>query len=309
MSKIEDALKQAQIARRSRGSQPMPAAGRQLARTQPTQIVGLESRGHAREEIACMVDSEVIGGHELAENKIIFPDMRDNRVVDTFRDLRTKLIQKGGSGNMVLLVTSVSAGNGGTFVARNLGVSFSFDESKTALLVDCNLRHPSPIRKGAVEMSHGLTDYLESEDMPVEKIIYPIGIPRLRVIPPGARREIPTEYFTSMKMRRLLEALKQRYSERYVILDAPAITESADTRILTELADYVLLVVPYGKVTKSQIIAAARAIGAQKLAGVIFNNQPRALNLSGDVLPWREYMQGFSRLTRFLRRRSGGVKG
>ncbi len=292
MSKIEDALKKAQIVRPTRGAGQSLAPGRQLARTQSSQIAGLESRAHVRDEIARMADPELIGGQELAENKIIFPDMRDSRIVDAFRELRTKIIQKGGSGNLVLLVTAVSEGNGGTFVARNLAASFAFDESKTALLVDCNLRNSSPFREGAQEMSRGLTDYLESEDMSVDKIIYPVGIPRLRLIPSGARREIPTEYFTSLKMKQLLDSLKQRYAERYVILDAPAITESADTRILTELADYVLLVVPYGKVTQAQIIAAARAIGAQKLAGVVFNNRPRILGISREMLSWKGLKQG-----------------
>jgi len=305
MSKIEDALRQAQIVRGSRGSPSPSTAGRQLVRAQNTQIVQLEGRGHALNEIARMADTDLINGRELAESKIIFPDMRDSRVVDSFRELRTKLIQKNGTANMVLMVTSVAAKNGSTFVSRNLAVSFAFDESKTALLVDCNLRNPSPMGKGATEMTRGLTDYLESDDMPVEEIIYPVGIPRLRVIPSGAKREIPTEYFTSLKMRRLLEALKLRYAERYVVLDAPAVTESADTRILTELADYVLLVVPYGKVTESQIAAAARAIGAQKLLGVVFNNEPRVPNLSWDMLPGNLHRRSFSWLTKYFSRKAG----
>ncbi len=305
MSKIEDALKKAQIVRSGKGPQGISASSRQLAHARSTQMVQLESRGTSLSEIARMADTDRITGHELAENRTIFPDMRDSRVVDSFRELRTKIIQKNGTGNIVLMITSVASRGGATFVARNLAVSFAFDESKTALLIDCNLRNPSKFGRKAAEMRHGLTDFLESDDMPVEQIIYPVGIPRLRVIPAGAKREIPTEYFTSLKMRRLLEALKQRYAERYVILDAPAVNESADTRILTELADYVLLVIPYGKVTEAQIATAARAIGAQKLIGVIFNNEPHPPRLSWGMLPWKKHIPGFSWLAKYLSRRAG----
>ncbi|MHB8257510.1 MAG: P-loop NTPase family protein [Acidiferrobacterales bacterium] len=305
MSKIEEALRQAQSMRRSKGSRPESAAGRALVRTPGSEVAELEKRGHARDEIARMADTDRISGQDLAEGRIIFPDMRDNRTVDAFRELRTKLIQKGGSENMVLMVTSVTAGDGATFVARNLAVSFAFDEGKTALLIDCNLRNPGLMKKSGTEIQRGLTDYLEAADMPVEKIIYQVGIPRLRLIPSGARREIASEYFTSLKMRRLLEALKARYAERYVVLDAPAVTESADSRILAELADYVLLVVPYGRVSESQILAAAKAIGAKKLVGIVFNNEPRTLNPFRDLWPWAGSLPGISWLAGLFRHRAG----
>ncbi len=305
MSKIEEALRQAQSQRRSQGSRPAPESSKSLVRTPASEVAELESQVHARDEIARMADTDRIGGQELAEGRIIYPDMRDSRTVDAFRELRTKLIQKASGGNMVLMVTSVASGDGATFVARNLAVSFAFDESKTALLIDCNLQNPALMRKNGAESGRGLTDYLEAADMPVEEIIYEVGIPRLRLIPSGARQKIPSEYFTSIKMRRLLEALKLRYAERYVILDAPAVTESADTRILTQLADYVLLVVPYGKVSETQIMAAARAIGAQKLAGVVFNNEPRMLSLFRDLWPWSKSLPGFSTLAGLFRRRAG----
>lgn len=75
-------------------------------------------------------------------------------------------------------------------------------------------------------------------------------------------------------MKQLLESIKQRYRERYIILDAPPMTESADTQILAELCDYIVLVVPYGRVTESQMDVWAKAIGEKKLIGIIFNNEP-----------------------------------
>jgi Mrp family chromosome partitioning ATPase len=111
--------------------------------------------------------------------------------------------------------------------------------------------------------------------MDIADIIYPVGIPRLRVVPAGDHREVPVEYFTSARMQQLMQVVKQRYNERYVILDSPPISQSADLQILMELCDYVILVVPYGKVTEAQLADAAKTIGEKKLMGIVFNSEPR----------------------------------
>jgi Mrp family chromosome partitioning ATPase len=131
--------------------------------------------------------------------------------------------------------------------------------------------------------------------MDVDEIIHPVGIERLRIIPSGGRREIPSEYFTSLKMKQLIESIKQRYRERYIILDAPPMTESADTQILAELCDYIVLVVPYGRVTESQVDVCAKAIGEKKLVGIVFNNEPVP-----PALKWRNILNPFVALWEIL---------
>ncbi len=60
-----------------------------------------------------------------------------------FREIRTRLLALGGATNFVTMVVPVSHRSGGSFVARNLAAAFAFDETKTSLLIDCNLRYPS----------------------------------------------------------------------------------------------------------------------------------------------------------------------
>jgi Mrp family chromosome partitioning ATPase len=109
----------------------------------------------------------------------------------------------------------------------------------------------------------------------VEQIIHPVGIQRLRLIPTGGQMDITVEYFTSLKMRRLLKNIKERFADRYIIIDAPPIMESADTRILADVCDYAILVVPYGKATEAQVLKASKSLGAHKLLGIVFNDEPR----------------------------------
>ncbi len=226
-------------------------------------------------DIARMVEPWQLSEADRAEGRIIFPEMEDHAVIDAFRTIRTKILQQAGPGKRVILVTSMAGKSGGSFVAMNLAVAFTLDEKKTALLVDCNLRKGGSQTLVPSEANYGLTDYLESDDIQVEQIIHPVGIPRLRLVPAGRRSDMPTENLGSSKMKSLLAELRERYQDRYIILDTSSITNAADARVLQEMADIVLLVVPYGKTTEIQIWNAAKAIEPTKFFGVVFNDEPQ----------------------------------
>jgi capsular exopolysaccharide synthesis family protein len=192
-----------------------------------------------------------------------------------FRELRTKIVQQSQGQNAVILVTSVSKGSGGSFIAQNLGAAFAFDMGKTALLIDCNLKNPSVHKLLANASAPGLTDYFENPDLDIKQIIHPVGIARYRVITAGKRREILEEHFTSVKMKHLMDTVRRRYRERFVILDGPPMSHIADIRILSELADYVLVVARYARCTNTQIAKCLDAVGERKLLGIVFNDEPR----------------------------------
>jgi len=231
-------------------------------------------RNHTR-QIAEMRESRLLSPTELTERRIISPDMADREVANAFREIRRKVMQFSGPGNFITMVTSVTSGGGASLVALNLAAAFAFDESKTAMIIDCNLENPQLANLLGMKPDNGLTNYLEDDSLDVADIIYPTGIPRLRLIPAGRRCEYSGEYFSSMRMEQLIVSLKQRYPDRYLILDAPPIGESVDANMLSDLADCALIVAPYGKVTEQQISAAAFSIGKDKLAGVVFNQEPR----------------------------------
>ncbi|HSB02330.1 MAG TPA: CpsD/CapB family tyrosine-protein kinase [Anaerolineales bacterium] len=300
MSKIEKALNKARTTGALRVvSSPMQRVEKETPAGNLPTVVNttslIEQRGRASESIARMKEKSLLDRQTLARNQIIYPEMEETGTVRSFRELRTRIIQKTQGRNCVIMVTSVVGGGGSSFVAMNLGVAFAFDAGKTALLMDCNLRNPSLHRLFGAGTFRGLTDYMDNSGMDIGEIIHPVGIERLRIIPSGGRREIPSEYFTSFKMNQLLESIKQRYRERYIILDAPPMTESADTQILAEACDYVLLVVPYGRVTDSQVTACAKAISDKKLLGIIFNNEP-----SPPALRWRRILNPFVALWEIL---------
>lgn len=209
---------------------------------------------------------------ELDERRVIHAASPNREALNTFRELRTQLLQRSSKDNFVVLVTSVSTGGGASFVSLNLAAAFALDNAKTALLVDCNFYTPAVEKLLYVQHEYGLTDYLDSETMDADEIIYASGIPRLRIIPVGHQLTTGTEFYSSARMEHFVHNLRQRYADRYVVIDAPPVGIYPDSRILADLCDFVLLVVPYGKVTQEQVQAAVDALPEQKLLGIVFNN-------------------------------------
>jgi len=273
MSKIEKALSRARDGRSN--LQVVPIAGASTAPPAGTAVVA-NSAAHP-ETIPRMAKSEVrlLGSGDLAQRGLIQPQDSEDPAVQVFRELRTRIVQQSHGQNAVILVTSVTEGCGGSFIAQNLAAAFAFDMGKTALLIDCNLKRPSVHRLLVNASVPGLADYFENPDLDIKKIIHPVGIARYRLITAGARREILEEHFTSEKMKHLMDTLRRRYQERFIIMDGPPMSKIADIRILSDLADYVLVVARYGRSTNSQIANCLNAIKDKKLLGMVFNEEPR----------------------------------
>jgi capsular exopolysaccharide synthesis family protein len=245
-----------------------------LAEENATEIKrsGLSKLATVKEQIRNMVHTNLFTDDELAKRRIVYPRMKDKNLLNIYRNLRTKLLSKANNKNFITLVTSVVPGGGSSLISANIAATFAFDEGKTALLIEGNVHQPSLGRLFDLKQNElGLMDYIESESMKIPDILYESGIPRLRFIPAGRCQENSAEYFTSKKMRQVMDEITKKYPERYPIIDASSLSESADTRILIELCDQVILVVPYGLCSEDDIKASVEAIGKAKLAGVVLN--------------------------------------
>jgi Mrp family chromosome partitioning ATPase len=217
-------------------------------------------------------DGHALAPLQLEQRRLIHREDSVRRQSDAFRGIRTRLLGLAAQQNFVTLVVSVSPGSGASFVASNLAAAFAFDEVKTSLLVDCNLRYPNLHRAlGVAPDSGGLIDFLEDPAKGIESVIYRTGIPRLRLIPAGRSRENSDEYFSSFRMRTVLDSLRSRYADRYIFLDGPSIKGSPDARILSDLADFVVVVAGYGRDTTTAISQAVANFEPHKMAGVVFN--------------------------------------
>jgi len=234
----------------------------------------LDLRSSASRSIARMAESHALTQRQLAERRLIHRDESARPLADAFREIRTRLLALGGDENFVTMVAAVSPGSGASFVARNLAAAFAFDEAKTALLIDCNPRYASQHKALGTEAGPGLIDYLDHPSLGIESILHRTGIPRLRMIPSGKPSETSGEYFSSFRMRAAIDSMRCRYPDRYLFLDGPAVKGSPDARILSDLADFVVLVAGYGRDTPAAIAQAASSFDPARLAGVVFDELP-----------------------------------
>jgi Mrp family chromosome partitioning ATPase len=205
--------------------------------------------------------------------------MATSEQIESFRELRTRLMLMAagaGLGHFTTIVVPLTEDSGGSFVARNLAAAFTLQQ-RHALLIDCNFKSAAQHEALGpdVEME-GLFEFLDrvrAGQTPVGLPMWPTVIPGLHLIPAGrcesalagARRE----YLASSSMKQLMETL--RGWPCYVVLDAPPMRGSPDARLLSDLADFIVLVVRYGRSTSHDIERAAAVFDRKKFAGVAFN--------------------------------------
>jgi Mrp family chromosome partitioning ATPase len=195
--------------------------------------------------------------------------------LDAFRELRTRLLAMGvaiGLPRFTVLVIPVASGSGASFISRNLAVAFTLQEHRRAVLIDCNLRNPTQhIAFDLQDDKDGLFDHIENPHSRPERLLCPTEVNGLYLIPAGHPSSSAREYFSSYAMHTLLAWLRK--TPYFLVLDGPPVKGSPDARILSELADLVVLVAGYGRDTANGIAQAAALFDPAKFAGVVFNDQ------------------------------------
>lgn len=220
-----------------------------------------------------MAETSLLSFKELDERKIIYPGIDDYKTLNAYRELRTNLLNKMEHNNFVCMVTGISQQSGTSHVSMNLATSIALDQGKTALVIDCNIYKPRIASYLKKEPTLGLTNLLARDTDAITDIIYPSGIPRVRVIPVGNNIIHAAELFSSLNMQNFINSIKSRYPDRFIIIDTPPIGLYAETQILASICDTAILVIGYGQSNSSQVEAGIDAIGKDKLAGLVLNNQ------------------------------------
>ena len=254
------------VTRANRGGHQLQAAN---------DAVSLADR--ARADLARMHENRIFSDRQLDLLGIVHPRSKNQALVDSMRQLRTKLYQLKPERNFSVLVSAVTPAAGGSFVSLNLASTIAFDQAKTSMLIEANLHAPvlhKLMKLVGKEEARGLLEYLEHPELGIEHIVNPSGIARMRVIPLGKHDGLGSEHFSSARYRQLMHDVKERYDNRYIVVDGPSMGTSADARILTEMCDYTVLVVPYGGVTPGVLDSIVDEIDERKLAGIVINNQP-----------------------------------
>jgi protein-tyrosine kinase len=208
---------------------------------------------------------------------------------EMFKNLRTKILfPENGKRIKTILVTSASSGDGKTFVSTNLACSIAQGIEEHVLLIDCDMRSPSVHKVFGMSQVHGLSDYLLS-GMPIPEIICKTRLEKLSFISGGATPPNPAELLSSNKMASFLKETKDRYDDRYIILDSPPPMITAETKALSRLVDGVIIVLKSFKTKKKITKEIIDEIGKDKIIGVVVNHVDKLYMKYGGYADMEKY--------------------
>jgi len=231
-------------------------------------------KSNTKTDLSLYDEETTVPADILHELKIIHGDTEKSIILDEFRALRTTVLQKMQKTNISLLVFSMRKGGGASYTAINLASSISLEYDKTALIVSSDIYHPPSYEKLIEkEKKNGLVEYLTG-NANIDEIIYRSGIRWLRIIPTGVPDDSFTDYFTSNRLHAFFAEIQSRYDDRIVIIDGPSAENVADLKQIANNVDAAILVVPYGKCSKEEILDASQIIDRNKLLGITINNIP-----------------------------------
>lgn len=197
----------------------------------------------------------------------------DSDFSEHYKVLRTQIQQRTEEkGWRTIMITSALPCEGKTITAINLALTFAKAYSQTVLLVDADLRKQDICHRLGFESNVGLGDYLIN-DVPFSNIAVWPGIEKMTVISGGKTLQESTELLGSPKMKRLTAEMKNRYRDRYIIFDVPALLGQADAIAFAPVVDAVLMVVEEGVTSMQQVKEALALIPQEKFLGFVMNKR------------------------------------
>ncbi len=193
---------------------------------------------------------------------------------EQFKLLRTQLLfpKPGHQVPRTLMVTSALPGEGKSFVSANLAVSIAQGIEEHVLLVDCDLRHPTLHHLfGHDGNTPGLSSYLADSTVPLSGVLLKTGIDKLTLLPAGRSVVNPAELLSSPRMMELIGEMRERYDDRYIIIDTPPPKMISETNALARQVDGILLVVRYGKTPRNVLKDLVETLEREKIVGTVMN--------------------------------------
>lgn len=207
------------------------------------------------------------------------PSFPRGTLADAFGNLRTAVLFAQGARAPArsLLVTSAQPGEGKTTIAVNLALSLARLGGRV-LLIDADLRRPTAHQAFGVPNNRGLSEFLRDDAALREfpsyfeegwrSLVREVAT-GLDLLPAGPPLRSPTELLASARTTTLLEQARDGYD--FVVLDAPALLiNAADTRILAQLVDGVVMVVRSG--TTPRPIVGALVQQVPNVVGMVLND-------------------------------------
>ena len=212
-------------------------------------------------------------------------------ISEMFRTLRTNIQFMDRNKKMrTLLVTSTFPGEGKSWVASNLAVTFA-QAGKRVVLIDADMRKGRQYLIFSVSPKPGLSNYLSQAEIDddgvsterVENYVQETDVTNLYVMSAGNVPPNPSELLVSAQMPTLLEDLKDYFD--LIIIDGTPCELVTDSVILSRIVDSTLIVAAHKKTKKDaldRVVKNIKNVGGT-IAGVVLNRMPTTSKKYGDT--------------------------
>ena len=205
-------------------------------------------------------------------------------ISEVFRTLRTNIQFMNTKGKLkTILVTSTFPGEGKSWVASNLAVTFA-QAGKKVVLIDADMRKGRQYNIFGISPIPGLSNYLSGVDIDnderdvtdIADYVQDTEVDNLFVMPAGNIPPNPSELLISPQMVDLKKKKKDLCD--IVIIDGTPNELVTDSLILTRLVDSTIIVTASKQTKKDNLRRAIQNIQnvGGKIAGVVVNKVPIA---------------------------------
>ena len=185
--------------------------------------------------------ADVAIASERAKTKadIVVHENKNNLMEEIFRSLRTNLQFLLKEHDKVIMFTSTISGEGKTFIASNVAISFAL-LGKKVVLVGLDIRKPRLAELFEIDnYNHGITNLLVKDEVNwnnVKEQITPSGInDNLDILMAGPVPPNPGELVTRESLEQTIEHLKEHYD--YILLDTAPVGLVTDTLSLGRISN------------------------------------------------------------------------
>lgn len=201
-------------------------------------------------------------------------------VSEVFRTLRTNIQFMNANKKLkTLLITSTFPGEGKSWVASNLAVTFAQAGNKV-ILIDADMRKGRQYKIFDALPRPGLSNYLsgmdleEGENPDISKYLQRTEVNNLLIMTAGNIPPNPSELLVSDQMNKLLKDLKSVCD--IVVIDGTPCELVTDSVILSRIVDSTVIVTAHKETKKDnleKIVRNIKNVGGN-LAGVVINKMP-----------------------------------
>ena len=210
-------------------------------------------------------------------NELVTYSNSDSIISELFKTLRTNIEFGTKKTHNTIMITSAEVGDGKSFVASNLAVTFA-QIGKKILVIDLDLRKGQVDKIFKLYNTDGMSDLIKAQlrdskimEKELEKVLRKTEVENLFAITAGTRVNNPAELIMNGNLSLFLNYLRERFD--YIFIDVPPIGSVTDPAIIARYVDNAIMVVSMDKTNSKSLKECSKILKKSNvnILGVVVN--------------------------------------